>query len=119
MEQLKVGDKVYKEQKGIWSEFTNFYFAKVERLTNKQAILSNGVRLINEPKQSWGRKFIEFSEYGDRYERWSLQTDEILAKAKIENIKIKANNWFGSHKFTIEQMVTIYDKFYTEFSTSE
>ena len=120
MEQLKVGDKVCREYQKRFSDFISYDFSEVERVTNTQAILRNGYRLINIPKKSYHRDYVEFEVYGDKYgANWAIVTDEILSRAKIEQIKIKANNWFGSHKFTIEQMVTIYDKFYTEFSTSE
>lgn len=120
MEQLKVGDKVCRLNQGRFSKFTSYDFSEVERITSTQAILKSGHRIINKPRKSYFGEHAEFEEYGNKYgSNWIIVTDEILAKAKIEQIKIKANNWFGSHKFTIEQMVTIYDKFYTEFSTAE
>lgn len=112
MEKLKVGDKVCLVQNQRFGSGTNYYFAEVERLTKTMAVLSNGKKLINEPKiRAYNGGIVEFSEYGDSWTCWQITTNEILEAGKKERERIKISNWFSNRKFTDEEKTIIYNKF--------
>jgi len=64
MEKLKVGDKVYHERYHTYGDNVTYIVETVERLTNTQAILSNGVRLINAPYEH--NSVVMYSQYGEK-----------------------------------------------------
>lgn len=111
MEKLKIGDKLVFIKSPKLSEYNYYNFAEVVRLTNTQAILSDGTRLVNEPKKAWGGDGVEYSEYGETYTRWSIQTPEIIEQATKEKELIIAHNWLSKRNFTKEEKKIIYDKF--------
>ena len=112
MEKLKVGDKLYFTSKQRWGMRINYRFETVERLTKTQAVLSDGTKLINEPTTDWGTdKKVCYSEYGNRYDKWYFQTEEILLEAKKEKERQSIESWFESRKFSDEEKKIVYLKF--------
>ena len=109
MEKLKVGDKVYHKEYCRWKKETEYNLATVDRLSSKQAILSNGKRLINETiKDSYYKGDYFFMTYGDRTTQYHLLTDEISLEAKNESERIMISSWFSKQKFTDEEMKKIH-----------
>ena len=109
---LKIGDKVCLVQKQRLSSGNNYYFSEVERLTKTMAVLSNGKKLINEPKKRYNNDNIyEFYEYGDSWKYWELTTPEILEAYKLERERLVIANWFYNRKFTDDEKAIIYNKF--------
>jgi len=111
MELLKIGDKLYYKEHSRWNDNITYKFATVERLTKTQAILSNGTKLINEPTKWHYDKVVGYPTYGDRWNKWYFQTEEILLEAKKEKEKQIINSWFEKRKFTNEEKRIIYLKF--------
>lgn len=111
MELLKIGDKVYQKIYSRWSDNIRYNFATVERLTKTQAILSNGTRLINEPVKGHYDKIVGYSTVGDRWDKWHIETDEILQEAKAEREKQIINSWFEKRNFTNDEKRIVYLKF--------
>jgi len=109
MEKLKIGDKVYIAETSRWSSRVNYILDEVVRLTKTQAVLSKGRKIINEPTTDWYKKDC-FLEYGERYNKWYLQTDEILVTVKAERERQAIEQWFVSKKFTDEEKKIIYLK---------
>jgi hypothetical protein len=110
MEKLKVGDKVYNVSINRFSSFINYNLDEVVRLTKTQAVLKSGTKLINEIFTDWNREKC-FCEYGDRYNKWYFQNEEILLKARKENERKFIYNWFNNRKFTEDEKRIIYLKF--------
>ena len=110
MELLKVGDRLYNEKTSRWNNDVYYSFATVERLTQKQAILSNGVRLVNEPRTDWHGE-IGYSTYGDHWNKWYIETPDTLLKAKKEKERQKVSKWFSEKKFTDEEKIIVYNTF--------
>ena len=109
MEKLKIGDKVYIAETSRWSSRVNYILDEVVRLTKTQAALSSGRKIINEPTTDWYKKDC-FLEYGERCNKWYLQTDEILVTVKAERERQDIEQWFVSKKFTDEEKKIIYLK---------
>ncbi|WP_035670789.1 hypothetical protein [Flavobacterium sp. 83] len=107
MEKLKIGDKVYIAESLKWSKRVNYVLDEVIRLTKTQAILSKGRKIINEPTRDWCKKDC-FAEYGERYNKWYLQTNEILVTVKAEIERQTIEQWFCTKKFTDEEKRIIY-----------
>jgi hypothetical protein len=111
MEKLKIGDKVY-HIKHKNSGAISYNLAHVERLTKTQAILSTGVRLINEPTENKSdNNIIGYYVFGNRWEKWHIQTPEILEEAKKHKEMQKISIWFSNKKFTDEEKKIIYNLF--------
>lgn len=112
MEKLKVDDKLYFTSKQRWGRRINYRFETVVRLTKTQAVLSDGTKLINEPTTDWSAdKKVCYSEYGNRYDKWYFQTEEILLEAKKEKERQSIESWFESRKFSDEEKRIVYLKF--------
>ncbi len=111
MEKLKIGDKIYIAETSRWSKRINYVLDEVVRLTKTQAVLSKGRKIINEPTTERNNKETYFSEYGDRYRKWFLQTEEVLIKVKAERERQFVEQWFSNKKFTDEEQRLIYVKF--------
>lgn len=109
IEKLKVGDKLYIKQNIRYSSLVEYTFATVERLTTTQAILSNGTKLINEPVNNGYDNSVGFSVYGDRWNKWHMETPEMVEEAKIYNDRRKKINWFNRQQFTDEYKILIYE----------
>lgn len=111
-EKLKVGDKVYKKEYPRWSKVPSYSFSTVARLTSTQAILENGTRLTNIPRDSFNHDaVIDFREVGDKWAGWSIQTPEIIAEAKEQKRRNQIERWFSEQKFTFEQKKVIFEMF--------
>jgi len=110
MEKLKIGNKLYIKNSSRYSDFTDYKFADVVRLTKTQAVLSNGTKLINEPTTNWNdSNKIHFSEYGDRFNKWTFQTPEIIQEALKERKRINIYNWFKNKVFTESEKEQVYN----------
>lgn len=107
MEKLKTGDKVYIAESSKWSRRVNYILDEVVRVTKTQAVLSKGRKIINKPTIDWDKKYC-FAEYGERYNKWYLQTDEILVTVKAERERQTIEQWFDTKKFTDEEKRIIY-----------
>lgn len=113
MELLKVGDKLFNKEHQRWGNNIYYKFATVERLTKTQAVLSDGTKLINEPKMDNYSKTIGYSVYGDNWTKWHFKTPEILEEAKKEKMRQTIVNWFDNRKFSEEEKYIIYNTFKT------
>ena len=112
MKRLEVGDKVYNKEHARWGGNVYYRFEVVERLTKTQAVLSNGIKLINEPvKSSFSKDTVGYSVHGDRWKKWHIQTDEIILEAKAEKERQTINSWFELRKFTESEKQIVYLKF--------
>jgi len=111
MEKLKIGDKLYyKKHSNICKNIT-YLFATVERLTKTQAILSNGVRLVNLPNLDTFTKKTAYSIVGDFWEKWYIETAEIIDEAKKETERQTIVYWFKNKKFSEDEMCLVYNTF--------
>lgn len=112
MEPLKIGDNVVKITTSRWSDYKQYTFGTIARLTKTQAITDKGNKIINEPHNHWssGGKIV-YSEYGDRWTKWQIVTDEIIEEGKKAQERIKVSNWFQTQRFTDEDKKKIYDLF--------
>ncbi len=108
MEKLKVGDKVYNTKQNGFADFVRYSFSEVVALTKTLAILKNGVRLINQPKNSYITEDIGYSVSRSKGTHWHLVSLEAIRKAQIENEKIAAHDWFNEQDFTNEDKLEIY-----------
>ena len=108
MDKLKVGDKVYKIETSRFYRNKNYILDEVVRLTKTQAVLKSGCKLTNEPTTNWSKEDICYSEYGDRYKKWYIQTEEIVKEAKAEKERQIIERWFQEKKFTDEEKRAIY-----------
>jgi len=111
MEKLKIGDKIYIAETSRWTGRINYILGEVVRLTKTQAVLSNGRKIINEPTTEWHNTKTSFCEYGDRYRKWFLQTEEVLIKVRKENERQFIGQWFNFKNFTDEEKMIVYLKF--------
>ena len=112
MKRLEVGDKVYNKEHARWGGNVYYRFEVVERLTKTQAVLSNGIKLINEPvKSSFSKDTVGYSVHDDRWKKWHIQTDEIILEAKAEKERQTINSWFELRKFTESEKQIVYLKF--------
>ena len=110
---LKVGDEVCtKKCSGSWRRQKDFEytFSKVERTTNKLAILENSTRIKNTATKDFNGAYC-YSEQGDIYKKWIISTPELKQEAKRQ----KMNNWFNykanAREFTDKEIEIIYEKF--------
>jgi len=109
MEKLKVGNKLYHTYHSRWNSDVRYDFATVDRLTKTQAILSNGIKLINEPIKGHYDKEVGYGVYGERYDKWYFENPEVLLEAKKEKERQKIDIWFSAKKFTDEEKEMIYN----------
>jgi hypothetical protein len=107
---LKVGDKLYSTHNHHWVGEITYKFSTVERLTKTQAILSNGVRLINASKKDWFGNS-GYQAYGDSFVEWYLETPEILEEHDKNKERQMINSWFDKRKFSHEDKIIVYLKF--------
>jgi hypothetical protein len=111
MELLKIGDKLYNKKHQQWGNNVYYQFSTVERLTKTQAVLSCGTKLVNEPKFDNYIKTIGYPTYGDSWNKWHIQTPEILEEAKLEKERQTIVRWFDNRKFSEEDKRIVYTKF--------
>lgn len=108
---LEVGDKLYKRGENRWGRESLPEFASVVKLTPTQAILSNGIRLKNEPKYDGFYKKVHFSVIGEYFDKWFFETPEIVEKAKRLKEESRIRRWFELKKWDIEEMKLVYETF--------
>ncbi|MFT6839093.1 MAG: hypothetical protein ACJAZR_002637 [Sediminicola sp.] len=111
MKQLEIGDKVYNIHRDGFNDFQRYTFSEVVRLTKTLAVLENGVRLMNQPKTSWISEDICYSVYRDYWTYWHLTSEMAIVKAKEENEKIAAYDWFETKFFNLKEKQAIYKLF--------
>lgn len=111
MKKLEVGDKMYFRSQSRFGRDIYFRFETVERVTKTQAVLSNGIKLINHPFKNHFDNHYGFCQLGQRFDKWYIQTDEIVAEAQKENKRQSINRWFDNQKFTDEQKLQVHDLF--------
>lgn len=111
MEQLKIGDELYFKRYARFSDNFTIQFATVERLTKTQVILTNGVRLKNNPIRDFHGKYGFRVHGGNTFDTWHIKTEEVVVEAKIEKEKQIICSWFERRKFTNEEKKIIYLKF--------
>lgn len=107
---LEVGDRLYNRGYSRWTGKVTYTFATVERITETQAILSNGARLTNEPK-----KFYLDAEYGylaiGNLSKWYIVKEDVLLEAEKEKERQAIDSWFAKRSFSSEEKRIIYFKF--------
>lgn len=108
MRKLEIGDKLYQVQRDGFDDFARYRFSEVVKLTKTLAILKNGVRLRNEPKESFLVEDIGYSVYRERGNHWHLVSLQAIRKAQIEQEKIRAHDWFHQKKFSLDEKVKLF-----------
>lgn len=111
MEKLKIGDKLYNTKQDGFTDFVRYSFSEVVALTKTLAVLKNGVKLINQPKESYITEDVGYSVNRKKGVHWHLVSLEAIRKAQIENEKIEAQNWFQNKEFSLKEKVWIYKQF--------
>jgi len=111
MEKLKVGDKVYNVKQNGFADFARYTFSEVVELTKTLAVLKNGIKLINYPKESYIMSDIGYSVNRDKSTHWHIVSLTAIRNAQIENAKIEAHDWFEAKEFTIAEKQFIYNEF--------
>ncbi len=111
MRKLEVGDKLYNVKQNGFADFARYTFSEVVALTKTLAVLKNGIRLINYPKESYIMSDVGYSVNRDKSTHWHLVSINAIRNAQIENAKIEAHDWFEAKEFTIEEIQFIYNQF--------
>lgn len=111
LRKLVVGDRLCNKIAVRFGKGTFYTFATVERLTKAQAVLSNGVKLVNEPHIGRFGNDVEYSTYGDSWNKWTFETEELIEEARKEEERQQINNWFASRTFSEEEKAIIYNTF--------
>lgn len=108
MEKLRIGDQLYNVAQDGFNDFARYSFSEVVALTETLAILKNGVRLINKPKQSYIMETIGYSVSRKKGTHWHIVSLNTIRNAQLENEKIKIHDWFGQKQFTFQEKKHIY-----------
>ena len=103
---LNVNDKVYTETQHNGKLRYRVY--TVERLTNTLAIISNGSKLKNMPKQ-YGCNTPFYQAQGGDSNAYFLLTNAAEKKIDKWEFETKIEAWYNTFKPTIEQMTKIYN----------
>ena len=111
MDTLKIGDKLYNVEQNGFNDFARYSFSEVVRLTETLAVLKNGVRLINRPKQSYIVEDVGYSVNRNKGTHWHIVSLKAIRNAQIENEKIKVHDWFENKQFTLKEKQYIYKLF--------
>ncbi|MEP2057366.1 MAG: pyruvate kinase [Maribacter litoralis] len=111
MDTLKIGDKLYNVEQNGFNDFARYSFSEVVRLTETLAVLKNGVRLINRPKQSYIMEDVGYSVSRKKGTHWHIVSLKAIRNAQIENEKIKVHDWFENKQFTLKEKQYIYKLF--------
>lgn len=109
MRPLEIGDKVYNVKQNGFADFKRYSFSVVVELTKTLAVLKNGVRLINVPKESFIMEDVGYSVYRKKGVHWHLVSLNAIRSAQIENRRIAAHDWFKEKEFTVEEMIKVHD----------
>lgn len=107
---LEVGDVVYKRNGSFHS-----YLSKhtVERLTTKWAIISGGIKVLNELKSDYSKTSLEARLVGE-YGYVTLENEDLKQQLREQGIRQKAKKAFNSIKLdqiTIEQCLLLINHF--------
>lgn len=108
MGKLKIGDKLYNVAQDGFNDFARYSFSEVVDLTDTLAILKNGVRLVNKPKQSYIIEDVGYSVSRKKGTHWHLVSLKAIRKAQIENEKIAIHDWFCQKEFSFQEKKRIY-----------
>jgi len=108
---LKIGDKMYNVKRDGFEDFARYTFSEVVRLTKTLAVLKNGVRLLNKPKESFIMEEVGYSVARDYHNHWHKVSLNAIRTAQIENQKIKVHEWFEQRQFSLEEKKIIYKQF--------
>jgi hypothetical protein len=109
MEKLKIGDKLYNVAQDGFNDFARYSFSEVIGLTETLAILKNGIRLVNAPKQSYIMEDIGYSVSRKKGTHWHLVSLQAIRNAQVENGKIKIHDWFEEKQFTFQEKKQVYE----------
>lgn len=108
MDDLKIGDKLYNVEQNGFSDFARYSFSEVVDLTETLAVLKNGIKLINKPKQSYIMEDVGYSVSRKKGTHWHRVSLKSIRNAQIENEKIKIHDWFADHQFSVKEKQQIY-----------
>lgn len=108
MGKLKIGDKLYNVAQDGFNDFARYSFSEVVDLTDTLAILKNGVRLVNKPKQSYIIEDVGYSVSRKKGTHWHLVSLKAIRNAQIENEKIAIHDWFCQKEFSFQEKKRIY-----------
>lgn len=108
MDNLKIGDKLYNVEQNGFIDFARYSFSEVVSLTETLAILKNGVRLINRPKQSYIMEDVGYSVSRNKGSHWHIVSLKAIRDAQIENEKIKIHDWFATKQFSLREKQQVY-----------
>lgn len=111
MNDLKIGDKLYNVEQNGFNDFARYSFSVVVSLTETLAVLKNGVRLINRPKQSYIMEDVGYSVSRNKGSHWHIVSLNAIRNAQIENEKIKIHDWFASKQFSLKEKQQVYKLF--------
>ena len=107
---LEVGDRLYNKEYLRWTGKVTYTFATVERLTETQAILSNGTRLINKPTKGYYDVEYGYCAIG-KISKWYIVKEDVLLEAEKEKERQAIDSWFARRVFSREEKRIIYFKF--------
>ncbi len=111
MDLLKVGDKVYTVKRDGFADFARYSFSEVERLTKTLAVLKNGVRLVNKPRESFIMEDVGYSVARDYGKHWHKVSLKAIREAQLENAKIRVHEWFEQRTFSLAEKQLIHKQF--------
>jgi len=111
MDTLKIGDELYNVEQNGFNDFARYSFSEVVRLTETLAVLKNGVRLINRPKQSYIMEDVGYSVSRKKGSHWHIVSLNAIRNAQIESEKIKIHDWFEEKQFSLKEKQYIYKLF--------
>jgi len=114
MDDLKIGDKLYNVEQNGFADFARYSFSEVVSLTETLAVLKNGIRLINRPKQSYIMEDIGYSVSRKKGTHWHIVSLKAIRNAQIENEKIKIHDWFASKEFNLREKQQIFQLFHNK-----
>lgn len=109
MEKLRIGDKLYNVAQDGFNDFARYSFSEVVELTETLAVLKNGVRLLNKPKQSYIMEDVGYSVSRKKGTHWHLVSLTAIRNAQIENEKITIHDWFEERDFSFQEKKRIYE----------
>lgn len=109
MEKLEIGDKLYNVAQDGFNDFARYSFSEVVELTETLAVLKNGVRLINKPKQSYIMEEVGYSVSRKKGTHWHIVSLTAIRNAQIENEKITIHDWFEERDFSLQEKKRIYE----------
>ena len=103
-------DDPFKVDDGF-ADFARYSFSEVKSLTKTLAVLKNGVRIVNKPKESFIMEDVGYSVARDYGKHWHKVSLNAIRKAQIENHKIKVHDWFEKREFNLQEKQLIFEQF--------